>query len=216
MEVEQLAGKDGTRITEDMNMEKDNITRCDWCLGSDIYIKYHDEEWGVPVFDDNKQFEFLVLESAQAGLSWITVLKKRENYRRQYEGFDPFKVVNFSEEKISELMGDAGIIRNRKKIEASVNNAEKFLAVRDEFGSFSDYLWSYVGHRPVKNKWKKLSEVPANIRLSDRISKDLKSRGFRFLGSTIIYAHMQAVGIVNDHLVDCFRHGELNTGSVGK
>lgn len=165
-----------------MNMEKDNLNRCDWCLGSELYIKYHDEEWGVPVFDDYKQFEFLVLESAQAGLSWITVLKKRENYRRQYEGFDPFKVVNFSEEKISELMGDAGIIRNRKKIEASVNNAEKFLAVRDEFGSFSDYLWSYVGHRPVINKWNKLSEVPANTSLSDRISKDLKSRGFRFLG----------------------------------
>lgn len=191
---------------------EDNKTRCDWCLGSELYIKYHDEEWGVPVFDDRKQFEFLVLESAQAGLSWLTVLKKRENYRLQYDGFDPLKIINYSDNKIEKMLNDPGIIRNRKKIEASINNAEKFLKIVEEYGSFCDYLWSYVNHRPVVNIWEKLSQVPATTKLSDRISKDLKSRGFKFLGSTIIYAHLQAVGIVNDHLITCFRHDEIKQG----
>lgn len=188
---------------------EDNKNRCGWCLGSELYIKYHDEEWGVPVFDDQKQFEFLVLESAQAGLSWITVLKKRENYRKLYEDFDPVKVVNFSEGKIEKMLKDPGIIRNRKKIEASINNAEKFLEIKEEFGSFCDYLWSHVQNRPLVNNWQNLSQVPATTGLSDKISRDMRSRGFRFLGSTIMYAHLQAVGIVNDHLITCFRHEQV-------
>lgn len=188
---------------------EDNKNRCGWCLGSELYIKYHDEEWGVPVFDDQKQFEFLVLESAQAGLSWITVLKKRENYRKLYEDFDPVKVVNFSEGKIEKMLKDPGIIRNRKKIEASINNAEKFLEIKDEFGSFCDYIWSHVQNRPLVNNWQNLSQVPATTGLSDKISRDMRSRGFRFLGSTIMYAHLQAVGIVNDHLITCFRHEQV-------
>lgn len=172
-------------------------------------MSYHDLEWGVPVFSDGKQFEFLVLESAQAGLSWLTVLRKRENYRRLYDGFDPEKVARYGEKKIESLMGDAGIIRNRKKIEASVNNAARFLEVRKEFGSFSDYLWGFTDGRPVVNRWEKRSEVPATTELSDAVSRDLRERGFRFMGSTIVYAHLQAAGVVNDHLVWCFRHGEV-------
>jgi len=185
------------------------MNRCSWCEGSDIYTEYHDREWGVPVYDDNKQFEFLVLESAQAGLSWLTILKRRDNYRIAYDNFDPVKVASFNNKKISELINNEGIIRNRKKIEASVNNAGFFLDIQKEFGSFSDYLWGFVNNKQVVNSWKELSEVPANTNLSDSITKDLKSRGFKFMGPTILYSHLQASGIVNDHLVDCFRYKEV-------
>ncbi|KAE9627509.1 MAG: DNA-3-methyladenine glycosylase [Epulopiscium sp.] len=183
------------------------MVRCPWCGNDELYIKYHDEEWGVPNHDDRKHFEFLVLESAQAGLSWITILKKRENYRKAYCGFDPEKVALFDHEKIEELMKNPGIIRNRRKIEASVNNARRFLEIVNEFGSFDRYIWSFVNNRPIHNHWKDIKDVPANTKLSDEISKDLKKRGFQFLGSTIVYSYMQAVGLVNDHIVDCFLGG---------
>ena len=190
-------------------MNETTPSRCDWCLGvSEAYLRYHDEEWGRPVRDDAGQFEFLVLESAQAGLSWSTVLHKRAGYRRAFAGFDPEKVARFNSRSIERLMGDAGIIRNRLKIQAAIGNARAFLAVRDEFGSFSAYLWDFVDGRPVVNRWRAMREVPAATPLSDRISKDLKARGFKFVGSTIIYAHLQATGLVNDHLVGCFRHAE--------
>ncbi|MGI9533380.1 MAG: DNA-3-methyladenine glycosylase I, partial [Thermodesulfobacteriota bacterium] len=163
------------------------------------------------VFDDQKQFEFLVLESAQAGLSWITILKKRENFRKAYKEFNAERVANFNNKKIEELMQDVGIIRNRKKIEASVGNAKIFLGLQEEYGSFCKYIWGFTDGKPIINSWKKLSEIPASTALSDAIAKDLKGRGFKFVGSTIIYAHMQAVGIVNDHTVDCFRHKEVQT-----
>lgn len=188
------------------------MNRCPWPGNDELYIKYHDEEWGVPVHDDKKQFEFLVLESAQAGLSWITILRKRENYRKAYEGFNPVKVAAFDEKKVEELLMDAGIIRNRRKIEASINNAKRFLEVVKEFGSFDKYIWSFVDSKPVINSWSDMSEVPAKTELSDRISSDMKKRGFKFLGSTIIYAHLQATGLVNDHLIDCFRHKEVLSG----
>lgn len=185
------------------------MRRCPWCEKTDIERAYHDNEWGVPVFSDEKQFEFLVLESAQAGLSWLTVLRKRENYRRLYDGFDPEKVARYGEEKIQKLMSDSGIIRNRKKIEASINNAVRFLEIRDEFGSFSDYLWGFTGGAPVINAWEELSEIPALTELSVTVSRDLKKRGFRFMGPTIVYSHLQATGVVNDHLVWCFRYDEI-------
>jgi DNA-3-methyladenine glycosylase I len=188
---------------------EDSKKRCPWCEGADLYRRYHDEEWGVPVHDDRKHFEFLVLESAQAGLSWSTILKKRENYRKAYRGFDPKIVARFGARDIERLLQDAGIVRNRLKIESSINNAKRFLEIQGEFGSFDAYLWGFVGGSPVVNRWKTLSEIPPKTELSDRISRDLKSRGFRFVGSTIIYAHLQAVGVVNDHLVGCFRYGEL-------
>lgn len=180
------------------------MNRCEWCLGDPIYIKYHDEEWGVPVHDDRKQFEFLVLESAQAGLSWLTVLKKRENYRLAYDNFDPEKVARYDAEKVEELLLNPGIIRNRRKIEASVNNACRFLAVQKEFGSFDRYLWKFTNGAPVINNRNSVADLPATSPLSDEISADLKRRGFRFLGSTIVYAHLQATGIVNDHIDSCF------------
>jgi DNA-3-methyladenine glycosylase I len=183
-----------------------NLERCPWCGNDELYIKYHDEEWGVPVHDDRKHFEFLVLESAQAGLSWLTVLKKRENYRKAYDNFDAVKVAHYDENKINELMQNDGIIRNKKKIEASVNNAKYFLEIQREFGSFDNYIWRFVDDKPIVNNWSDISEVPATSELSNRVSKDLKSRGFKFLGSTIIYAHLQATGIINDHLTICFRH----------
>jgi DNA-3-methyladenine glycosylase I len=188
---------------------EDSRTRCPWCEGDELYRRYHDEEWGVAVHDDRKHFEFLVLESAQAGLSWSTILKKRENYRKAYSGFDPGIVARFGPPDTERLLKDAGIVRNRLKIESSINNAKRFLEIQEEFGSFDAYLWGFVGGRPMVNRWKTLSEIPANTELSDRISKDLKARGFRFVGSTIIYAHLQAVGVVNDHLTSCFRHVEL-------
>jgi DNA-3-methyladenine glycosylase I len=183
-----------------------NLNRCPWCGNDDLYIKYHDEEWGVPVHDDRKHFEFLVLESAQAGLSWITILRKRENYRKAYDGFDPAKVAHYDYKKINELMQNPGIVRNKRKIEASINNARCFLRIQEEFGSFDNYIWDFVNNKPVKNHWTDISQVPANSELSDRVSKNLTSRGFRFLGTTIVYSHLQATGIINDHLTTCFRY----------
>jgi DNA-3-methyladenine glycosylase I len=188
-------------------MAKKQIERCGWSTGGDAqYIAYHDEEWGVPVRDDHKQFEFLTLESAQAGLSWATVLRKRENYRRAFADFDPEKVARYSDKKIERLLVDPGIIRNRLKVAAAVTNARHFLAVQEEVGSFHQYIWSFVGGRPIQNAWESMKQVPATSKESDALSKDLKKRGFKFVGSTIMYAHMQAVGMVNDHLVTCFRH----------
>ena len=183
-------------------------TRCGWSVSDPVYIEYHDREWGVPVRDDRRQFEFLVLESAQAGLSWLTILKRREGYARLYKGFDPELVVNFDEARIQSMLQDAGIIRNRKKIESSINNARCFLEVKDQYGSFCNYLWGFTDGRQLVNHFRYLSEIPATTALSDTIAKDMKKRGFQFLGSTIIYAHLQATGLVNDHLVDCFRHQE--------
>jgi len=177
--------------------------RCEWAGHDPLYIQYHDEEWGKPVHDDRKLFEFLVLESAQAGLSWITILRKRENYRKAFAEFDPVKVAKFTERDVRKLMANAGIIRNELKIRAAINNAHRFLEVQKEFGSFAKYMWSFVDHKPVVNRWRKQGDVPATTAISDAFAKDLKKRGFKFLGSTTIYAHMQAVGMVNDHLVNC-------------
>ena len=185
------------------------MERCSWCGKDELYVKYHDEEWGVPVHDDRKHFEFLVLESAQAGLSWLTILKRRENYRSAYDGFDPAKVAGYDEQKCNELLNDRGIIRNRLKILASINNAKQFVKIQEEFGSFDHYIWGFTENRPVINCWKSLSEIPATSELSDRVSADLKSRGFKFLGPTIVYAHLQATGLINDHVAGCFRYGDL-------
>lgn len=185
------------------------MKRCPWCEKNDLYIDYHDKEWGVPVFDDKKQFEFLVLESAQAGLSWLTILKRRENYRKAYDDFEAIKVASYGDNKVEELINNPGIIRNKSKIKASINNAKSFLEIQREFGSFCNYIWGFVDFKPIVNQFKSLSEVPARTSLSEEISKDLKKRGFKFIGPTIIYAHLQAVGIVNDHLIDCFRYKEI-------
>ena len=181
------------------------MERCPWCGADELYIKYHDDEWGIPVHDDIVHFEFLVLESAQAGLSWITILRKRENYRIAYDNFDALKVSQYDENKINELVNNPGIVRNRRKIDASINNAKQFLKIKEEFGSFDKYIWSFVNNKPVINHWKCISEVPAVSPLSDEISKDLKKRGFRFLGSTTIYSYLQAVGLINDHIETCFK-----------
>ena len=181
-------------------------TRCDWCGNDPLYMKYHDEEWGVPVHEDRKHFEFLVLESAQAGLSWITILRKRENYRKAYDNFDFIKVAQYDEVKVSELIQDKGIVRNKFKIAASINNAKMFLKIQEEFGSFDNYIWAFVGNKPLINQWDNISKVPATSELSDKVSKDLKKHGFKFLGSTITYAHLQATGIINDHITNCFRY----------
>jgi DNA-3-methyladenine glycosylase I len=184
-------------------------SRCPWSEAvDDNYRRYHDQEWGVPVRDDAVQFEFLLLEGAQAGLSWATVLNRREGYRQAYAGFDPQRLARFQAQDIERLMKNPAIIRNRLKIEAAVGNARAFLAVQDEFGSFSDYIWGFVDGRPVQNRWRRQADVPATTPVSDALAKDLKRRGFRFAGSTIMYAHMQATGLVNDHLVGCFRHAE--------
>ena len=180
--------------------------RCPWCLKFDEYIRYHDEEWGVPVHDDRIHFEFLILEGAQAGLSWSTILRKRDGYRKAFAGFDPVKVARFTPAKIDKLLQDPGIVRNRLKVTAAVSNAKRFLEVQKEFGSFDTYVWRFVGGKPKINKWKTLKEVPATTAESDALSKDLIKRGFKFVGSTVIYAHMQACGLVNDHLVDCWRY----------
>jgi len=183
------------------------VTRCKWAEGVNLnYIQYHDEEWGVPVFDDQVQFEFLILEGAQAGLSWSTILNKREGYRKAFVGFDPVKVARFTEKRVEKLLLDPSIVRNRLKVTSAVTNARAFLAVQNEFGSFSEYIWGFVGGKPLQNKFKKDSDIPATSPESDALSKDLKKRGFKFVGSTIIYAHMQATGMVNDHVVGCFRH----------
>jgi DNA-3-methyladenine glycosylase I len=186
------------------------IRRCAWVSGADpLMLEYHDREWGVPVHDDRKHFEFLVLEAAQAGLSWAIVLKKREGYRRAFAGFDPGKVARFNSRQIEKLVVNPEIIRNRMKIEAAVRNAQAFLEVQEEFGSFDSYCWRFVDGRPKQNRWKVMGEIPATSPESDAFSKDLKRRGFGFVGSTIVYAHMQAVGMVNDHLADCFRYREV-------
>jgi DNA-3-methyladenine glycosylase I len=186
--------------------------RCAWAGTDLLMVRYHDREWGVPVHRDRKHFEFLILEGAQAGLSWSTVLKKREAYRHAFSRFDPALVARYSAGQIRKLMRDPGIIRNRLKIESAVGNARAFLAVQDEFGSFNAYCWRFVDGRPRVNRWKTTRQVPATSRESDAFSKDLKGRGFRFVGSTIMYAHMQAVGMINDHLVDCFRYPEIPHG----
>ena len=187
--------------------------RCEWVFGesSPLMLEYHDREWGVPVHDDVKHFEFLVLEGAQAGLSWSIVLNKREGYRRAFSEFDPNRVARYTEKRIQKMLVDSGIIRNRQKIEAAVRNARAFLAVQEEFGSFDGYAWRFVGGQPKLNRWKLMKQIPATSTESDAFSKDLKHRGFSFVGSTVIYAHMQAVGMVNDHLVDCFRYREVAT-----
>ncbi|MBB6428493.1 DNA-3-methyladenine glycosylase I [Algisphaera agarilytica] len=181
------------------------MPRCEWAKG-EIYEQYHDEEWGVPSRDERHLFEMLILEGAQAGLSWITILNKREHYRKVYDNFDVKKVARYTEAKQKKLLADPGIVRNRLKVAASVQNAKAFLAVQDEFGSFADYVWAFVDHKPIQNRFKSLSEVPAKTDISDSLSKDLKKRGFKFVGSTIMYAFMQSVGMVNDHVIDCPRH----------
>lgn len=182
--------------------------RCAWCLGFDQYIEYHDTEWGVPVHNDRRHFEFLILEGAQAGLSWATILKKREGYQKLFADFDPEKVAQFSETKIEKLLLNPAIVRNRLKVNAAVNNAKRFLEVQKEFGSFDRYIWQFVGGKPIVGKREIMAEVPATTKESDALSKDLIKRGFKFVGSTVIYAHMQACGLVNDHLTDCFRYKE--------
>jgi DNA-3-methyladenine glycosylase I len=184
-------------------------TRCTWCGTDPLYVAYHDLEWGVPVHDDRLLFEFLVLEGAQAGLSWLTVLRKREAYRDAFDGFDPERVARYTPRRIEKLLTNPGIIRNRLKVESAVKNAKAFLAVQDEFGSFDAYMWTFVDGRPRQNAWRSLKELPPRTPDSDRMSKDMLRRGFSFVGSTICYAHMQAVGMVNDHVVDCFRHRQI-------
>jgi DNA-3-methyladenine glycosylase I len=191
-----------------MNFSDSGVIRCPWA-GSEINIPYHDKEWGVPVHDDRLLFEFLILEGAQAGLSWDTILRKRERFREVFHGFDPQRVARYDKRKIQLLLKDPGIIRNRMKIEAAIANARAFLRVQEEFGSFDAYIWRFVDGRPKQNAWKSHKQVPVTTRESDAMSTDLKQRGFRFVGSTICYAHMQATGMVNDHLVSCFRHAEL-------
>ena len=183
--------------------------RCSWCLGDDLYKAYHDEEWGVPVKDDATLFEFLILETFQAGLSWITILRKRENFRKAFDNFDYTKISKYSEKKIAALLQDEGIIRNKLKVRATVSNAQAFIRIQQEFGSFSSYIWDFVDGQPIKNTILNYKEGPANTALSDTISKDLKKRGFKFVGSTVVYAHMQATGMVNDHEVNCFRYDEV-------
>ena len=182
--------------------------RCPWCLKFDAYIRYHDDEWGVPVHDDLVHFEFLVLEGAQAGLSWSTILNKRAGYRKNFAAFDPQKVARFTQARIEKILKDPGIVRNRLKVQATVNNAKRFLEVQKEFGSFDNYIWGFVGGRPIINKRKTLKNIPAITRESDALSKDLIKRGFKFVGSTVIYAHLQACGLVNDHLIQCHRFKE--------
>jgi len=183
--------------------------RCGWCLGNDLYESYHDNEWGVPVKDDETLFEFLILETFQAGLSWITVLKKRENFRKAFDQFDYKKIAKYGESKIESLLNDKGIIRNKLKVRATVSNAVAFMKVQEEFGSFSDYIWSFIDGTPIKNKIKNYKDAPANTELSDALSKDLKKRGFKFVGSTVVYAQMQATGMVNDHEINCYRYEEV-------
>ena len=184
-------------------------TRCAWSTKDTLYIDYHDNEWGTPVYDDDKLFEFLILETFQAGLSWITVLRKRDNFREAFDNFDYKKIANYDEDKFNELMSNAGIIRNKLKIRATISNATAFMAVQKEFESFSKYIWEFVDNKPLVNSWQSMNDIPATTLISDKLSKDLKKRGFKFVGSTVIYAHMQATGMVNDHLTNCFRYHDL-------
>jgi len=191
-------------MTKDSELKTPDSVRCDWCGTDPLYVKYHDEEWGKPVYDDRTLFEFLVLEGAQAGLSWITILRRREGYRKAFANFDPVRVAQFTPADAERLMQDNGIIRNRLKIQSTIRNAQIFLDIQKEFGSFSEFIWGYLPEKkPIVNQWKSLKEVPARTELSDKIAKDLKKRGIKFFGTTICYAHMQATGMVNDHLVDC-------------
>jgi DNA-3-methyladenine glycosylase I len=185
------------------------VTRCSWCGDDPLYVAYHDREWGVPVRDDRTLFEFLILEGAQAGLSWITILRKREGYRAAFDDFDPERVARFDERRIQRLLENPGIVRNRLKVSSAVTNARAFLDVQAEFGSFSDYIWGFTGGTPLQNSWRSEDRIPARTPLAEKISGDLERRGFRFVGPTIVYAHMQATGMVNDHLVECFRHREV-------
>jgi DNA-3-methyladenine glycosylase I len=189
--------------------DKTEKIRCGWCLKFEEYIQYHDEEWGIPVHDDKTHFEFLILEGAQAGLSWSMILKKRDGYRKNFADFDPEKVARFTERRIEKILEDPGIVRNRLKVNAAVNNAKRFLEVQKEFGSFDKYIWSFVNHKPIVNKRKSLKDIPATTKESDALSKDLIARGFKFVGSTVIYAHMQACGLVNDHIVSCWRYKKV-------
>jgi len=184
-------------------------TRCEWCEADPLYVEYHDTEWGVPLHDDRRLFEFLILDGAQAGLSWLTILKKRENYRKAFHGFDPEKIADYTANDVKRLLADPGIVRNRLKIESAIKNAKAMLTLVKEYGSLDAYLWHFVNYEPIQNAWRSLAQIPAKTPLSDTISKDLKNRGFNFVGSTIIYAFMQAAGIVNDHVVGCFRHEEV-------
>lgn len=183
--------------------------RCKWCGSDPLYVAYHDEEWGVPVHDDRLLFEFLILEGAQAGLSWLTILKKRQNYQKAFDGFDVQRIANYTDDDIERLMADAGIVRNRLKIESTIKNARGFIAIQQEFGSFDAYVWAFVNGKPLQNRFQSLSEIPANTDISDRMSKDLKKRGFNFVGTTICYAFMQAIGMVNDHETSCFRYPQI-------
>jgi DNA-3-methyladenine glycosylase I len=187
--------------------------RCAWCGVEPYYVDYHDTEWGVPLHDERALFEFLILEGAQAGLSWSTILKKREGYRRAFDEFDVERIARYDDADVARLLADAGIVRNRLKVAATIVNAQATLAIREQFGGLDAYFWRFVDGQPIQNAWRELAEVPASTPLSDRISRDLKQRGFKFVGSTIIYAHMQATGMVNDHLIDCFRHRELGGGA---
>ena len=187
------------------------MNRCEWCLGDPLYIKYHDKEWGVAVHSDRKLFEFLILEGAQAGLSWITVLKKRPAYRKAFDNFDFNKIAKYKESKIQSLLNNPGIIRNKLKIRGTVKNARAFINVRKEFGTFNKYIWQFTDGKTIHNAWSKLKHIPAKTDISDQISKDLKKRGFTFVGSTICYAYMQAIGMVNDHTIDCYRYKQLKT-----
>jgi DNA-3-methyladenine glycosylase I len=187
--------------------------RCDWGNSNPLMIKYHDEEWGVPLHDDNKLFEFLVLEGFQAGLSWQIILNKREGFRKAFDNFNPEIIANYGDKKIDELVNDKSIVRNKQKINACINNAGRFLEIQEEFGTFDKYIWGFVDYKPIVNGYKKMSDLPAKTSLSDKISKDLKNRGFKFVGSTVIYAHIQATGMVNDHLQSCFRYHEINSKS---
>jgi len=183
--------------------------KCGWCEGDELYEAYHDNEWGVPVYDDDTLFEFLILETFQAGLSWITILRKRENFRKAFDHFDYKKIANYNQDKIDALLQDAGIIRNKLKVNATVSNAQAFIKIQEEFGSFSKYIWGFVDDKPIKNECVSMQDVPATTAISDVLSKDLKKRGFKFVGPTVVYAHMQATGMVNDHIKDCFRYDEV-------
>ena len=193
------------KIVEVLN---DNKTRCAWCNKSALYQRYHDEEWGVPLHDEQKHFEFLLLETMQAGLSWYTILQRREGYRKAFANFVAKDVANFTKVDVERLMLDSGIIRYRLKIESAINNAKQFLAIQKEFNSFDNYIWGFVDRKPIVNQWQDLSQIPATSELSDKIAKDLKQRGFKFVGSTTIYAHLQAIGIINDHLLSCWRRND--------
>jgi DNA-3-methyladenine glycosylase I len=192
-----------------MTRKQSTLSRCDWCASHPLYISYHDEEWGVPEHDDQKLFEKIILDGAQAGLSWLTILKKREGYRRAFDGFEVQKIARYSDKKIAKLLEDPGIVRNRLKVNAAVTNARAYLKLQEELGSFDDYLWQFVDGRTIQNRWAALKQLPARTAESDAMSKDLKQRGFKFVGTTICYAFMQAIGMVNDHVVSCHRHREV-------